>query len=242
MKFIDNKGHRRWAFRPPAGIRGAPQARASALFVGALAAAFGSAIALAQPTKLEIEMSEMLKGTLHVIPHRESADGVQQACGLEFSALTRDFSTKQGAPLKIVGSYYLRKANTGEIFQALKLGLYDGLAWDSPSAPNNAFVRAPGGLQPPRWIRSESETPGYALFLGRMDDAFMQTFASIADKETIEVGFNRVPGQQDVIVPLDLTVSETTVIDDKAVRKRDKAMVASFMKCSAELAGSTKRQ
>ena len=60
----------------------------------ALTAAAASTATNAQPTPLEVEMAEMLKGTLHIIPHRESADGVQTACGLEFAAAhTHPYST-----------------------------------------------------------------------------------------------------------------------------------------------------
>ena len=63
----------------------------------------------AQPSQAERDVVGLLAGTLYVKAHRESADGVQTACGLEFSALSQDVSTKRGAAVKIIGSYYVRK-------------------------------------------------------------------------------------------------------------------------------------
>ena len=114
------------------------------------------------------EVAQMLEGTLYVIPHRESADGQMTACGLEFSALKRDFSTRRGAPVKIVGSFYMRSHSNGGLFYALKIGLADGFgATPIISAPANAFIRSPRGKAPIKAMRSPGENPDYALFVDR---------------------------------------------------------------------------
>lgn len=56
-----------------------------------------SANVSAQPSQAERDVVGLLAGTLYVKARRESADGVQTACGLEFSALSQDVSTKRGA-------------------------------------------------------------------------------------------------------------------------------------------------
>lgn len=209
-------------------------------FISLAAATTLSAGALAQPTQEEREVLQMLAGTIYVTPHRGSADGVLDSCGLEFSALGADHSTKRGAPVKVVGSYYLRKHPTVGLAYALKLGIYDGLNWTTASPPNNAFVRAPRGPSPGPSSRSIAETPGYALFVGVLDASFPTTYASIVDNGELVVGFNRAPKQQDVTIALDLQVRDTKVEDGRVVRDRTRKMIDEFISCTSELIKTVK--
>lgn len=87
--------------------------------------------------------------TVYTIPRRSSADGVLEACGLEFSEVKRDFSTKRGAPVTMVGSFYLRLNKQAGLVYNIKLGLFDGLGNTTrPVAPANAFISAPQGKAP----------------------------------------------------------------------------------------------
>lgn len=73
------------------------------------------------------EIARKLEGTIYVTPLRESVDGQMTTCGLEFSAMKMDFSTKGGAPGKIVGSFSLPNSAIGGLFYALKIGIIDRL-------------------------------------------------------------------------------------------------------------------
>jgi hypothetical protein len=156
-------------------------------------------------SQLEQQVAQELQGTIYTLPHRESADGVITACGIEFSVLTFDHSTKGGAPVLMVGSYYLRKINSGLIY-LLKLGVKDGMGTQTTaSAPANAFVSAPAAqasLKKP--IRSESDMPGFALFGGELDKAALVAYESILKDQKLLVGFNRKAGQQDVVAVVDV--------------------------------------
>lgn len=191
-------------------------------------------------TNQEIELwaqnlAQKLEGTLYVKPHRETAEGVLTGCGLEFSALKRDFSTKKGAPTKIVGSFYLRPNKNIGLGYALKLGVFDGLSFDNAIAPNNAFISAPNGKIPPKAIRVLAETPGFALFVGGFDDAVMDAYAAILDKSRLAVGFNRKSGQQDVTFLIDLAVIDIKMENDSAVRQRSDEPVTQFVACTKDL-------
>lgn len=188
------------------------------------------------------ELAQKLEGTIYVIPHRESADGVLSACGLEFAAMKRDFSTKQGAPVKIVGSFYLRLRKKAAIMYTLKLGMYDGFSSENGFAPHNAFIRAPDGKAPIKAIRVPAENAGFALFVGLLDDEVIAAYAAIAEKSQLVVGFNRKAGQQDVIVSLDLTVVDMQIKDNEVVRARSNKPVAEFMSCSGDLFEDAKSQ
>lgn len=196
--------------------------------------------ALSQATDPIAELAQKLEGTIYVIPHRESADGVLTGCGLEFAALKRDFSTKRGAPVKIVGSFYLRpNSNTGLAYM-LKLGVFDGISYENGFAPNNAFISAPNGQAPVKAIRAQAENPGFALFIGLLDKEVTAAYAAILEKSQLVVGFNRKPGQQDVTFALDLTVVDTQMENDEVIRKRSGEPVANFVACSSDLLASAK--
>jgi hypothetical protein len=191
------------------------------------------------PTKNQLaQLARELEGTIFVIPHRESADGVLTACGLEFAAVKGDYSTQQGAPVKIAGSFNLRQTEKIGLAYALKLGAFDGIGTESESgfAPANAFIRAPNGITPKRTIRADAEDDGFALFVGALDKDALAAFSGIAEKSQLVVGFNRKPGQQDLIFNLDLTVIDTQIGDSgKVVRKRSTRPVIEFVACSLDL-------
>ena len=178
----------------------------------------------------------MLEGTIFIVPHRESADGQMTACGLEFSALKRDFSTKGGAPVKIVGSFSMRIIPNGGLFYALKIGIADNLGAASVvSAPANAFIRAPRGKAPIKAKRSAGETSAYALFIGAVDADVISAYKAIAEKNQLVIGFNRTPGQIDVTTTLDLTVVDTKMVDGKVIREKSPQPVEDFLDCTGTL-------
>ncbi len=201
----------------------------------ALSALIGltSLSATAQPVA---QLAQSLEGTIYVIPHRESADGSLTACGLEFGAFKRDFGTMKGSPVKLVGSFYLRPHSTTGLAYMLKVGAFDGFGSTKGFAPANAFIRGPNGRAPKKAIRQEAENKGFALFVWALDDEVIAAFAGIAEKKQLVVGFNRKPGQQDVIFNLDLTVIDTKMDSDgQPVRKRTNAAVDEFLACSDDL-------
>lgn len=188
------------------------------------------------------EVAQTLEGTILIVPHRESADGRMTACGLEFSALKRDFSTKGGAPVKVVGSFYMRNHSNGGLFYALKIGIADGLgAAPIVSAPANAFIRSPRRKAPIKARRSPGENPDYALFVVAVDDDVVSAYQAIAEQKQLVVGFNRTPGQMDVITVLDLTVIDTKMEGGKVVREKSQKPVEDFLDCTGTLFKSLKK-
>lgn len=174
-------------------------------------------------------------GTLYVKHHRESVEGRLSACGLEFAAIAIDHSTRRGAPVKLAGRYELRVWPQGVPGYSLKLGLYDGLAWDHPAAPHNAVVRAPRGAAPRRPMRLDAENPGHALFFDALDDTFATTFASIVEDRTFVVAFNRAAGEQDVTAVIDVQVLATRTHDGRAVPELTTETGDDFRACANEL-------
>ena len=202
-----------------------------ALFVALITSA-----GIAQGTPEEQEILRLMEGTIYTVAHRETVDGVLGACGLEFSVIGRDNATRQGGPVTAIGSFYFRKFGS-QVAYALKLGVRDviGMTSSPPFAPANAFVRAPRGAAPPKPIRSESDTPGFALFLGSIDDSVAATYKALLEERRFVVGFNRKPGQQDVNLEVDLSVKDAKMVGAEVVRTRSRYMVDDFNACVGDL-------
>jgi hypothetical protein len=193
-------------------------------------------IASAQPSAIEATISKQLEGTVYTIARRSSADGVLEACGLEFSEIKRDFSTKRGAPVTMVGSFYLRLTQKAGLVYNMKLGIFDGLSNTTrPIAPANAFISAPRGKAPKKAIRRDSDTTGYALFVGAVDDDVLAAYSEILETKKLVVGFNRAVGQQDVSATIDLTVVDADIVNNEMIRTRSDDAVNDFSSCVGDL-------
>ncbi len=184
---------------------------------------------------LERQLAEYMSGTLFVKSHRETADGQLSACGFEFAAIGRDFATKASAPVLVNGSYYIRTYQNNFGY-ALKVGVRDGMDGSAKAwAPANAFLRDTNGIAPKNIIRTEAETPGYALFIGALDDSQRQVFEGIMKNQKTVLGFNRKKGQQDVHIEIDLTVKDSKARESQLIRERSNEMVEQFAKCIVDL-------
>ncbi|WP_395350061.1 hypothetical protein [Variovorax sp. UC122_21] len=190
----------------------------------------------AQPSTAEADLLRLMEGTLYTVSHRETADGRLSACGLEFNVIARDHATRAGAAVQGIGSFYLRRMGANFAY-ALKLGVRDGINPEArPFAPSNAFVRPPRGNAPTtRAIRTESDTPGYALYLGALDDDIARVYQSITEQRRFIVGFNRRAGQQDVNLDIDLSVKAARMEGNRLVRDRTSEMVDEFNACVGDL-------
>lgn len=203
--------------------------------IAALSLAICAGSALAQEPAAAAAAA-LVEGTMFTVPHRSSIEGRVNACGLEFGAIQRDFSTKQGQPVRLSGSFYIRPFPGGGLGYSLKLGLYDGLPPKSVmTAPANAFVKARHDGAAPKGIRSDSDSPGYALFSGAAGNEIVAVIGSILSKREMMVGFNRRPGQQDVVATIDLTVTDMSIVGERVERTRSNAPVDDFAACMGEL-------
>ncbi len=172
-------------------------------------------------------------GTIYIQSHKETADGKLRACGLEFAVISRDFATKGGDTFTAVGSYYVR-AGDSFVGWTLKLGIRDGVK-QVQSAPAGAFLRAKDGLPPPKSVRTDSDTPGFALFVGAVEDTQVQLLEDILTKNRAVLGFSRQKGQQDVNVDIDFTVRDSKIASGRIVRDHSPEMVNSFSQCTTQL-------
>jgi len=182
------------------------------------------------------DLWDQMMGTSFVVSHVDSADGVLIGCGLEFAALLRDTATKDGMPIRVNGSFYFRKEATTPLLFVLKMAVIDGLG-PKPTftSPANAFIRAVGGTASKPVSKVAADTPGYVLFMSRVDQPVVAAYEAIVATRKVQVGFNRKPGQQDVVTTLDLTVTSAKVVGDRIVRQRSNEMVDEFASCMGQL-------
>lgn len=196
--------------------------------------------AAAQSTNDVYRLASKIQGTLNVLPHKESVDGEISACGLSFNAITLDFATKQGQPIRLTGSYYLRLLKDKRIHYLLKLGVYDEPFGEIAFPPANAFVRSVRGIAPKNLIRIQGENPEFALFGGEFGKESATVFKSIVEKNQFVVGFNRAKGRMDTVTTIDLTVVETKLEKDEVVRIRSNEQIDDFVSCTKELMAKIK--
>ncbi len=191
--------------------------------------------ASAQSINESYRLASKIQGTLNVLPHKESVDGEISACGLSFNAITLDFATLRGQPVRLTGSYYLRRLTDKKIHYLLKLGVYDEPFGEVAFPPANAFVRSVRGAAPKNLFRIQGENPEFALFGGEIGKESATVFKSIAEKNQFVVGFNRAKGRMDTVTTIDLTVVETKLEKDEVVRIRSNEQINDFISCTKEL-------
>lgn len=218
--------------RPVAGSRSSARLAGLAIVIGLSTVASDAKARLHDPGT---SGSEDVPGTLSVIPSSESADGQPVACGFQFSATGRDPDSGPGALVKVVGSYHLRRYAVGIVGYSLKLGIYDGLAWEHPVPPHDALVRAPLAATASSVSRLPAETPGFALFFGLLGEPPGSAGAAIVDDGMLVVGFRRTPGRQPVTVVVNLRVAATQTVDGRVVRTLSTTAIDEFSACTRGL-------
>lgn len=212
-----------------------------ASFFGAATLSFCTSVTAQTDAALERTLRSF-EGTLYTVPHRSSADGSLDGCGIEFAAITRDFSTGGGSYVRIVGSVYLRSHPSAGLAYMLKLGVFDDLKSDQGLAPANAFFSSPSADAPPAPTRAVSDNPSFALFVGAAGKEVMAALASIVEERRLMVGFNRKHGQQDVVAELDLSVTDISQAGGQIIRKKDDTTVPQFAACVRALTNKALQQ
>ncbi len=196
--------------------------------------------AAAQTKNDSNKLALKMQGTLSVFPHKESVDGELSGCALAFDAIKADFETKQGQPIRLTGSYYLRLEENKKILYSLKLGVHDKPFVENAFPPANAFVRPIRGIAPKNLFRILGDNSEYAIFGGEFGNESKSILKSIVEKNQFEVGFNRAKGQLDTVTTIDLTVVETKIEKDEVIRVRSREQVDEFISCTKELMAKIK--
>ncbi len=214
-------------------------------FTGVLAtlAVVLSSGAAAQSSGAILQVARALEGTTYVVPMNQYREGVLDTCGFEFKAMAFDTAYKRGAPIAINGSFGLRKFGPKQVAVTYKVGIFNvsDAGGVQPEAPNYAWIKLGTVIVKPEQTMA-SDTPGYKLYLSGLNAETAAALDAVVEQRPVLVGFNRIDGGLDVVVPIDLSVRDTMVSDGKAVRKRDDQLGRGFAQCLGELLAGMKTE
>lgn len=182
---------------------------------------------------------EQFIGTISTKSLRASPDGDLKGCGINFAAIGRDFSTKNGALFKAIGSYYFRNV-AGKPEFWLKLGIFD-VDPKNPAVANiatisNAHIASEKRESLKHRLKFNGDTPGFKIYSFDATKDSADIWLDFLNTGKLKIGFNRSPEQQDVVFTVDGTVSESSVIDEKFIRHFSRENLADIEACSALLA------
>jgi hypothetical protein len=176
-----------------------------AVFVGEVAAQQLDPAAIAK-------VLTSLQGTNFVETKPQFADGRLWACVMEFSAIERDWLYKQGAHIRVGGSFGV--ANQGEIGVVLKIILYDidvrtAPATFVPSPPASAYFTSGNSTTKDDVVSAyPSDIPGAIFVVLRPENMFRLMLDGVT-RGKVGIAFARKKGNSDIQVAIDTTVVET---------------------------------
>ncbi|UVT15094.1 MAG: hypothetical protein H8K04_14885 [Nitrospira sp.] len=187
-----------------------------------------------------------LVGTIGVQFQSVQAGGKRQGCSLVFSVVGQDQAYRRGAFVALVGNitFWANQDQTAAVV-SFKLGTSMAPHADAEAeAPYFAYLQTPHGTTATsKFLQYEApDTPGTRIFAYALDDKVLSVLKDIVDGAQVTIGFNRTKDGLDVLVPLDLSVAETTPSGTGFSRRHSKEMVSQFASCNAEVAKQIARQ
>ena len=185
-------------------------------------------------TNVVTKILQARAGTTHATAAPQFSDGKLNGCIVDFAVLTQDHIYRQGAFIRVGGSFGLMSANNN-VAATLKVIVHDidnATMQLSPSPPASAYMISGTTTTKPFFVaKYPSDTPGGLFSIFNFDGATPILLDGIA-KEKIIIAFNRREGGADVQVAIDLTVEDTA--DDGRKTVSTKAS-QEFLSCSTSL-------
>jgi len=177
------------------------------------------------------------EGTYSVKFKPKSTQGELDGCMLEYAATYNDHVYHHGDVYVIsgfVGVYFLK--------DSLALVLKAGHAKLDPKIkiekPYFVFAKA-GGLSTAKFKGNSTineKNFKLSIFSVFENIEIMDFVDSMISSKTFSIGYNLKEGGMDVVVPIDLTVKETAITNDRGyVRFSSDEMLGSFVACYSEL-------
>jgi hypothetical protein len=186
---------------------------------------------------------DSLVGTMRVGFRPISSAGVTNGCELSFETSALDFAYRQGKPVIVAGSISFQ----GESFKLLgimiKLGVADMLVdIQHVEAPYFAYIKTSNGTTAgSKFLSHDAEMKGYRLFVPEFNKQTAGVIGDIISGENPTIGFNRVKGGMDALLPLDLTVADTVAANDGSLKRiHSQEAIDGFRNCMAEVTSKLK--
>jgi hypothetical protein len=179
-------------------------------------------------------------GTMEVEFSPMQSSGIREGCALVYRVVGQDFTPGKGDLVSLAGNILFstskQRTNVG---LSLKIGTKRTLDREaSVEPPFFAYLQSPHGTTArSKHMQFDSpDTPGFRVFMFALDDNAMKVYKDIADGVPITIGFNRRDGGMDILVPIDLSVAETTMAADGSyVRRRSDEMLLKFVNCVGDV-------
>ena len=177
-------------------------------------------------------------GTHSVSFQPTQVGGELEACHLLFRAVQYDSAYLDGSPVMILGNIGIRQVRTN-LLLTLKVGVKNLVGNGPIVRPNFAYLQTKSYSTAKVKQEAMNGDEGFRLHAYSLfdpDPTVLNLYKEIINSGKVTVGFNREKGGMDVLVPIDLSVSDAEYLDgDKVVRERSNEAVSNFKICSATL-------
>lgn len=208
--------------------------------ISALAVALIHGAALGQAATSDQDLS----GTFSTSHQRQQRQGVLDGCLVEFSVVFQDFKYRQGAAQQAVGSFAMFVGSPKKAYVSVKLGvrqIANGTA-GPVEAPAFAYLQTKGhSTAKTMKLAGDSDVKGYRLWVTPMSEDVSGLLGDLMTGQAVSIAFNRKTGGTDLIVPIDLSVTETKVEASGAMVKiRGNETIEGLQSCFVELASRLK--
>ena len=167
--------------------------------------------------------------------------GELQGCTLVYMAVQYDSAYLDGSPVVIVGNIGTGQFGANVIL-TLKVGVKNLVGNGPIVRPNFAYLQTKSYSTAKVKQKAMNGDEGFRLYAYSLfDPTVLNLYAEIMGSGKVTVGFNRKKDGMDVLVPIDLSVSDAESPDgDKVVRKRSNEAVSNFAICSTTLLNQAK--
>jgi hypothetical protein len=164
------------------------------------------------------------------------AGGVLKGCELVFLAVTSDRVYLNGNNVAINGSIVLRGSDKG-LGLALKIGLKDMTTGSPFERPAFAYLQTASASTAKAKQLNFDGDEGYKVFAySATDTVILEMLNELMSTSKVSIGYNRKEGGMDVLVPLDLMVTDSEyTATQKVLRKHSPDAVLGFADCNLKV-------
>ena len=195
-------------------------------------------------TSIERQTSEpsAIGGTIEVMFFSEQSAGIIDACTLGYRAIGQDSVYRNDELFAITGNIsYGNNANRSGTYLKIKIGVFNTLDFSvKPEPPFFAYIQTAHGTTARSLIQQfDSPDPnmsGFRHFMFAPDENTLEVLIDLIYGAPVTIGFNRMKGGPDLIVPLDLSVVNTTVSKAGLIHHRSDKTLREFSACARDVA------
>jgi hypothetical protein len=162
--------------------------------------------------------------------------GELQGCTLVYRAVQNDSAYLDGSPVVIIGNIGIGQIGAN-VALTFKVGVKNLVENGTIVRPNFAYLQTKSYSTAKVKQQVMDGDEGFRLYAYSLfDSTVLNLYGEIMDSGTVTIAFNRKKGGMDVLVPIDLSVSDAAYPEGgKVVRKRSTEAVRNFASCSTTL-------